>query len=102
MTIKQVWILCALFENPVDLDDSVCNAMLCSVMVPGYQNFDRNVVDFTNNQHPAPFIKPGAKPVIWEIDVKPSRRTVLNPIDNQGQQLLVDWIGAYSIILVSV
>jgi SAM-dependent methyltransferase len=50
----------------------------------------------------AALVKPGVKPVIWESDVKPSRRTVLNPIDNPGQQLLVDWIGTYFVLLFSV
>jgi hypothetical protein len=92
----------ALLENPVDLDDSVGREVLRSVMGQGYQHFDRKVIDFTTNEHLAALVKPGVKPVIWESDVKPSRRTVLNPIDNPGQQLLVDWIGTYFVLLFSV
>jgi hypothetical protein len=66
---------------------------------PGERDFDKKVIDFTNNPHLAPLAKPGILPVIWESDVKTTRRTVLNPIDNEGQQLLVDWIGTYAIIL---
>ena len=92
----------------------------------GERDFDKKVIDFTNNPHLAPLVKPGILPVIWarargaqlrrsqpafiivmvmklvsvwESDVKTTRRTVLNPIDNEGQQLLVDWIGTYAILL---
>ncbi len=39
----------ALFENPIDLDDSVSREMLRSVMGLGYQHFDRKAINFTNN-----------------------------------------------------
>jgi hypothetical protein len=79
--------------------DNVSRAVLHSVLGLGERDFDKKVIDFTNNLHLAPLIKPGVLPVIWESYVKTSRRTVLNPIDNQGEQLLVDWIGTYSILL---
>ncbi len=68
-------------------------------MGPRERDFDKKGIDFTNNPHLAPLVKPGVLPVIWESDVKTTRRTVLNPIDNEGQQLLVDWIGTYAILL---
>ena len=68
-------------------------------MGPGERDFDKKVIDFTNNPHLAPLVKPGILPVIWESEVKTTRRTVLNPIDNEGQQLLVDWIGTYAVLL---
>ncbi len=67
-------------------------------MGPGFQHFERKIINFTNNQYLVPLVKPGVEQVIWESDVKPSWRTVLNPIDIQGQQLLVGWIGAYYIL----
>ena len=94
--------LSARFEAPIDGDDHVSRAVLRSVLGPEELDFDKKVVDFTNNPYLAPLVKAGVKPVIWESELKPARRTVLNPIDNQGQQLLVDWIGAYFIFLLSV
>ena len=92
----------ALFEAPIDGDDDVSRAVRRSVLGLGELNFDKKVVDFTNNLHLALLVKAGLKQVIWESELKPARRTVLNPIDNQVQQLLVDWIGAYFIFLLSV
>ena len=83
-----------LFEAPIDGDGDVSQAVLRSVLGPGELDFDKKVVDFTNNPHLAPIVKAGVKPLIWESELKPARRTVLNPIDNQGQQLRVDWIGS--------
>ena len=87
----------ALFESPIDIDDSVGRAVLRSVLGPGERDFDKKAVDFERNQHLAALVKPGVSPVIWESESKPSRKTVLDPIDNAGQQQLVEWIGAYSI-----
>ena len=81
----------ALFEAPIDGDDDVSRAVRRSVLGLGELNFDKKVVDFTNNPHLAPIVKAGVKPVIWERKLKPAWRTVLNAIDNQGQQSLVDW-----------
>ncbi len=72
---------------------NVSRAVLHRVLGQGVRDFDKKVIDFTNNPHLAPLVKPGILPVIWESDVKTTRMTVLNPIDNEGQQLLVDWIG---------
>ena len=93
--------LSALFESPIDIDDNVSRAVLRSVLGQG----ERKAIDLSDNQHLAALVKPAVLrllPVIWESESKPSRKTVLNPIDNQGQQLLVDWIGAYYILLLSV
>ena len=87
----------ALFESPIDIDDSVGRAVLRSVLGPAERDFDKKAVDFDRNQHLAALVKPGVSPVIWESESKPSRKTVLDPIDNAGQQQLVEWIGAYSI-----
>ena len=89
--------LSALFEAPIDIDDSVGRAVLRSVLGPGERDFDKKAVDFERNQHLAALVKPGLMPVIWESESKPTRKTVLDPIDNAGQQQLVEWIGAYSI-----
>ena len=92
----------ALFESPIDIDDKVSRAVLRSVLGPGERNFKEKAIDFSDNQHLAVLVKPAVLPVIWVSESKLSRKTVLNPIDNQGQQLLVDWIGAYSILPLSV
>jgi hypothetical protein len=36
----------------------------------------------------------GCVQVVWESKLKPNARTVLNPIDNEGQELLLDFLGA--------
>ena len=89
--------LSALFESPIDIDDSVGRAVLRNVLGPGERDFDKKAVDFDKNQHLAALVRPGVLPVIWETESKSSRKTVLDPIDNAGQQQLVEWIGAYSI-----
>ena len=89
--------LSALFESPIDIDDSDGQAVLRSVLGPGERDFEKKAVDFESNQHLAAVVKPGPKPVIWESESKQTRKTVLDPIDNAGQQQLVEWIGAYSI-----
>ena len=89
--------LSALFESPINIDDSVGRAVLRSVLGPGERDFDKKAVDFDKNQHLAALVRPGVLPVIWETESKSSRKTVLDPIDNAGQQQLVEWIGAYSI-----
>ena len=58
--------LCALFESPIDIDDSVGQAVLRSVLGPGERDFDKKAVDFERNKNLAPLVKPGVMPVIWE------------------------------------
>ena len=36
----------------------------------------------------------GCVQVVWESKLKPNARTVLNPINNEGQELLLDFLGA--------
>ena len=89
--------LSALFESPINIDDSVGRAVLHSVLGQGERDFDKKAVDFDKNQHLAALVKPGVLPVIWETESKSSWKMVLDPMDNTGQQQLVDWIGVYSI-----
>ena len=77
--------LSVLFESPVDINDSVCLAVLHSVLGPGERDFDKKAVDFDKNQHLAALVKPGVLPVIWETESRSSWKTVLDPIDNACQ-----------------
>ncbi len=73
-------------------------------MDPGERDYSKGVLDFTDNLHLLA-LKPGVNPVVWECDLnssRSSRRTVLNPIDNKGDELFLEWIGVYSIVLFSV
>ena len=82
--------LSALFESPIDIDDSVGRAVLRSVLDPGERDFNKKAVDFDKNQHLAALVRPGVLPVIWETESKSSRKTVLDPIDTAAQQQLVE------------
>jgi len=76
----------------------------CGVLGPGERDYSKGALDFTDNLHLLA-LKPGVKQVVWECDFnssRSSRRTVLNPIDNKGHELFLEWIGAYSIVLFSV
>ena len=43
-------------------------------------------------------LTPGSTPVVWESKQKPNTRTVLNPINNAGQEVVLDFLGAFCLI----
>ncbi len=57
---------------------------------------------FTDNEHLAVLVKPGEKQVIRKDRAKQSRKTVLNPIETEGQELLLHFIGASCIIMLKI
>ncbi len=75
----------------------------CKTGVRGVWLF-KGGLDFTDNLYLLA-LKQGVKLVVWECDLNSLRsswRTVLNPIDNNGHELFLEWIGASSIVLFSV
>ncbi len=72
--------LIALFETPV-LDNNTIGI-----------DFGKTIFDFKENTHLSPLSKPGVAPVVWETKLKPSTRTVLNPVETEGQELLLDFL----------
>jgi hypothetical protein len=53
---------------------------------------------FTDNEHLSVLVKPGEKQVIWGDRAKQSQKKVLNPIETEGQEQLLQFIGASCII----
>ena len=87
--------LIALFENPVPEDDTVGRTILIRVLGPSPIDFGKAVFNFKDNEHLSALSKPGHSPVVWESKLKPKTRTVLNPIDNEGHELLLDFLGTF-------
>ena len=86
--------LIALFESPVPDDNSVGRSILARVLGPSPIDFAKPVLNFRENEHLSALSRPGSTPVVWESKLKPNARTVLNPIDTEGQELLLDFLGA--------
>jgi hypothetical protein len=86
--------LIALFESPVPDDNSVGRSILTRVLGPSTIDFAKPVLNFRENEHLSALARQGTTPVVWESKLKPNARTVLNPIDNEGQELLLDFLGA--------
>ena len=90
-TRNTVWrSLKQLFEAPIEADDTIARAVLQSVVGPKQIDFSRIVSDFTDNAHLLPLVKPAVSPVVWENEDKESLKTVLDPIETEGQELLFE------------
>jgi hypothetical protein len=88
--------LIALFETPVPEDNAVGRTLLTRVLGPSPIDYARPVFDFKDNEHLSALKTPGHTPVVWETKPKAKARTVLDPIENEGQELLLDFLGASS------
>ncbi len=85
-----------LFETPVEADNTIARAILQSVLGPKLIDFSKKVLDFTDNVHLRPLVKAGIAPVVWEFEEMESRKAVLDPIEREGQEVLLEWMGAFS------
>ena len=85
--------LIALFENPVPEDNSVGRTVLARVLGPSQIDFAGPIFNFRDNDHLSVLSTPGHTPVVWESKQKTKSRTVLNPIANDGQEHLMDFLG---------
>lgn len=92
--------LVTLFENPVPDDNTVGRTILSHVLGPSPINFAKAIFDFKHNEHLAALCKPGQNPGVWETKLRPNTRTVLDPIETEGQELLLDFLGASCFIIV--
>jgi hypothetical protein len=92
VTIRDV--LLALFESPVPDDNTAGRTVLSRVLGPSPINFEEATFDFKDNAHLSALSKPGQNPVVWESKLKPKPRTVLDPIETEGQEVLLDFLGA--------
>ena len=86
--------LIALFQIPVPDDDTVGRTVLTRVLGPSV-SFGKAIFNFRDNDHLKNLLTPGATPVVWESKQKPNTHTVLNPIDNAGQEVVFDFLGAF-------
>ena len=93
--------LIALFQIPVPDDDTVGRTVLIRVLGPSV-SFGKAIFNFRDNDHLKNLLTPGATPVVWESKQKPNTRTVLNPIDNAGQEVVLDFLGAFCFSFSSV
>ena len=93
--------LIALFQIPVPDDDTVGRTVLTRVLGPSV-SFGKAIFNFRDNNHLKNLFTPGATPVVWESKQKPNTRTVLNPIDNAGQEVVLDFLGAFCFSFSSV
>ena len=84
----------ALFENPVPEDNAVGRTVLTCVLGPSSINFASPIFNFSDNEPLSALLTPRHTPVVWESKQKTKSRTVLNPIENEGQELLMDFLGA--------
>jgi hypothetical protein len=94
-----IWdALIALLESPVPEHNTVGRSILARVLGPSPIDFGKPVFNFKENEHLSALPRPGAAPVVWESKLKPklppNARTVLNPMDKEGQELLLDFLGA--------
>jgi hypothetical protein len=91
--------LIALFETPVSEDNAVGRTVLTRVLGPSPVEFAKPVFDFKDNAHLSAQSTPGRTPVVWESKQKTRARTILNQIENEGQELLLDFLGASIFII---
>ncbi len=82
---------CPLFQSPVPEDNAVGRTILPRVLGPSPIDFGKPVFNFRDNKHLSALFTQGVTPVVWECKLKPSTHTVLNPIDNEGQEILLDF-----------
>ncbi len=94
--------LIALFETPVSEDNAVGRTVLTHVLGTAPIEFVKSIFNFKDNSHPSALSTPGRTSVVWESKEKIKARTVLNQIRNEGQELLLDFIGASKFIVLAV
>jgi hypothetical protein len=72
----------------------VLTRVLCNSSI----NFDKPILDFTNNRHLEAMAAQrgdGCIPVVWETKERKesNAKTVLSSIKNEGQEILADFLG---------
>ncbi len=72
----------------------VLTRVLCNWSI----NFDKPILDFTNNRHLEAMAAQrgdGCIPVVWETKERKASnaKTVLSSIKNEGQEILADFLG---------
>ena len=92
--------LIALFQIPVPEEDTVGRNVLTRVLGQSV-SFGKAIFNFRDNEHLKNLLTPGSTPVVWESKQKPNTRTVLSPnypINNAGQEVVLDFLGAFCFI----
>ncbi len=91
-----------LLETPVDADNTVARAVLQSVLGPREMDFSKKVLDFAENLHLRPLVNGAVAPVVWENEEMPHCKSVLEVIENEGKEVLLEWMGAYFSLICCV
>ena len=89
--------LIARFQIPVPDDESVGRTVLARVLGPSV-SFAKAIFNFRDNEHLKDLLTPGSTPVVWESKQKPNTRTVLNPINHAGHEVVLDFLGVFCFI----
>ena len=94
--------LIALFQITVPVsrlpdDYSVGRTVLTRLLGPSV-SFGKVIFHFQDNEHLKNLLTPGSTLVVWESKQKPNTRTVLNPINNAGQEVVLDFLGVFCFI----
>ena len=87
-------VLISLFESPMPDTDTVGKEVLTRVLGQP-MDWSKKIIDIASNPHLSALARPGVPPIVWETkDRKASNaRTVLDPISNAGQEVLLDFLG---------
>ena len=94
--------LITLFETPVSEDDAVGQTVLAHVLGPSPIDFAKPIFNFKDNAHLSALSTPGRTPVVWESKLNMKAQIVLNQIENEGQELLLDFLGVSKFIVPEV
>ena len=86
-----------LFEAPVDAGNTVARAVLQNILGPREIDFSKKILDFAENVHLRPLVNGAVAPVIWENEEMTHRKSVLENIETEGQEVLLEWIGEFLI-----
>jgi hypothetical protein len=72
----------------------VLHSILGSYVIAYY---DRHILCFNTDLHLTGIARPGVAPIVWETKARIDLgcKTVLDPIENAEQKLLMDFIGMY-------
>ncbi len=96
--------LIALFKTPVAASNVVGRKMLITVLCNKAINFDKQILDFTASRRLEAMAKQlayNSSPVVWETKERKdsNAKTVLSSINNDGQEILVYFLGTTHLLI---
>ena len=93
--------LIRLFEEPVPESYKAGRLVLQNILGRDDLPLDRPILDFTTNPLLTALVRPGVTPIVWETKPRLSQggKTVLEPLEGAGAELLMEFLGTFSYIL---